>query len=53
MNSKTNNSKTPSEPTDLEPNITSYYGPEKETEELKKELEKAKEIHRKAGSVDN
>jgi len=40
MNSKTDKSKTPSEPSVLEPNITSYYGPEKETNELKKELEK-------------
>ncbi len=43
MNRKIDDSKRPPDPGDQEPNITSYYGPEKETEELKKELEKVDE----------
>ena len=38
MNDKIDETKLPPVPGETEPNITSYYGPEKETEELKKEL---------------
>ncbi len=41
MNNKIDKSKLPSIPD--APETTSFYGPEKETEELKKELEKVDE----------